>query len=55
MAHFFPQIEVKKHGTIIDEVEFTGITSTVKGRVFYPGLNEYNGEDCKSGFKTLSH
>ena len=55
MAHLFPQIEVKKHGTIIDEMEFTGITSTVKVCVSYPGLNKCNGEAFNSGFKTLPH
>jgi hypothetical protein len=54
-AHLFPQIDVKKHGTLIDKIEFTGITSTVKGCVSYPGLNEYNGEAFNSGFKTLPH
>jgi hypothetical protein len=39
VAHLFPQIEVIKHGTLIDEIEFAGIASTVKGRVSYPGLN----------------
>jgi len=29
-AHLFPQIEVKKHGPLIDEIEFTGIASTIK-------------------------
>jgi len=55
VAHLFPQIEVKNHGTLIDEIEFTGMASTVKGCVSYPGLNEYNGEAFNSGFKTSAH
>ena len=55
VAHLFPQIEVKKHGTLIDEIEFTGIASTAKECVSYPGLNEHNGEVFHSGFKTSAH
>ncbi len=51
----FPQTEVKKHGTLIDELEFSGIASTVKGCVSYPRSNEFNGKDFNSGFKTFSH
>jgi len=55
VAHLFPQIEVKKHGTLIDEIDFTGVASTVKGCVSYPGANEYNGKAINSGFKTFAH
>jgi hypothetical protein len=55
VAHLFPQIEVKKHGTLIDEIDFAGIASTVKGCVSYPGADEYNGRAVNSGFKTLPH
>ena len=54
-AHLFPQIEVKKHGPLIDEIEFTGIASTIKWCVSYPGLHEYNGRAFNSGFKTSTH
>jgi hypothetical protein len=55
LVHLFPQIEVKKHGTLIDEIDFTGIASTVKGCVSFPGADEYNGKDINSGFKTFAH
>ena len=55
LAHLFSHIEVKKHSTLIDEIEFPGITSTVKGCLFYPGLNAYSGEAMNSGFKTPIH
>ena len=55
VAHLFNQIEVRKHGILIDEIEFTGITSTIKGCVAYSGLNEYNGEAFNSGFKVPIH
>ena len=51
----FPQIEVRKHNTIIDEVDFTGIASTIKGCVSYPGADEYNNMAINSGFKTFAH
>jgi hypothetical protein len=55
VAHLFPQIKVKKHGTLIDYIDFTGIASTVKGCVSYPGADEYNGKIINSGFKTFAH
>ena len=55
MAHMFSQIEVKKHNTIIDLVDFTGIANRVKGRVSYPGADEYNNMAINSGFKTFAH
>ena len=55
VAHLFPQIEVKKHGALIDETNFTGIASTVRGCVSYPGADEYNGKAINSGFKTFAH
>ena len=55
VAHLFPQIEVRKHGTLIDEIEFAGIASTVKGSVSHPGLNEFNGNVVNSVFKTFPH
>ena len=48
------QIEVKKHSTVFYEIEFTGFASTVKGCVYYPELNEHNGEVFNSGFKTYA-
>jgi hypothetical protein len=39
VAHLFTQIEVKKHGTLIDDIDFPGIASTIKGCVELPGLN----------------
>jgi hypothetical protein len=38
VAHLFSQIEVKKHNTLIDDIEFPGIARTIKGRVEYPVL-----------------
>jgi len=55
VAHMFPQMEVKKHNTIIDAIDFTGIASTIKGCVSYPGADEYNGRAINSGFKTFVH
>ena len=55
VAHLFPQIEVKKHNVIIDEIAFAGIASTIKGSVSYPGADEYNGKAVNSGFKTFAH
>jgi hypothetical protein len=55
VAHLFSQIEVKKHRTLIADVEFAGIASTVIGCVEYPGLNMYNGKAVNSGFKTNIH
>jgi hypothetical protein len=55
VAHLFPQTEIKKHGTIIDEIEFIGIGSTNKGCVSYPGLKEFSGITFNSGFKTSAH
>lgn len=54
VAHLFPQIEVKKHGTLIDEIDFAGIASTVKGCVSYPGADEYNSNAVNSGLKTFA-
>ena len=50
VGHLFSHIQVKKHGTLIDEIEFPGIASTVEGCVEYPGLNVYNGKALASGF-----
>ena len=55
VAHLFPQIEVKKHNAIIDEIDFTGIASTIKGCVSYPVADEYNSRAVNSGFKTFAH
>ena len=38
VANLFSHIEVKKHGTVIDEIDYPGIVSTVKGCVEYPGV-----------------
>ena len=54
VAHLYPQIEVKKHGTLIDDIEFPGIAGTIKGCVELPGLNVYNGKAINSGFETHS-
>ena len=55
VAHLFPQIQVKKHSTVIDEIWFTGIPSTVKGCVSYSGVDIYNGETENSGFRVRIH
>jgi hypothetical protein len=54
VAHLFSQIDVRKQGTLIDDIEFPGIASTIKGCVQYPGLNIYNGKAIKSSFETHS-
>jgi hypothetical protein len=54
VAPLFTQIEVQKHGTLIDDNEFPGIASTIKGCVELPGLNVYNGKAINSGFETHS-
>ena len=51
----FSQIEVKKRNTVIDDIEFPGILSTIKGCVEYPGLNVYNGNAITSGFKSHNY
>jgi hypothetical protein len=51
VAPSFSQIEVKKI-TLIDDIEYPGITSTVKGCVEHAGLNVYNGKAMTSGFKS---
>jgi hypothetical protein len=55
VAQMFPQIEVKKHNTLIDEIDYTGVASTVKGCVSYTGPNESNDYAINSGFKSLPH
>ena len=55
VANLFPKIEVKKHGTIIDKVDFAGVTSTVQECVSYSGPNEYNGKTFNSGFNKFAH
>ena len=55
MIHLYLQIEFKKHGTVIDEIEYTGFVSTVIGGVSYSGIKTYNGEVFNSGFKILPH
>jgi len=55
VAHLFSNIEVKKHNTAVDEIDFPGIASTVKGCVEYPGLNVYNGNAITSGFKSHNY
>jgi hypothetical protein len=54
VAHLFSQIEVRKHGTLIDDIEFPGIASTIKGCSEYPGINVFNGKAINSGFETHS-
>jgi hypothetical protein len=54
VAHKFPQIEVKKHGTIFYEIDFTGIANTVKGCLSYPGADEYKSKAVNSGLKTFA-
>jgi len=55
VAHLFSHIEVKKHNTLIDEIDYPGIASTVKGCVECPGLNVYNGKAINSGFKSHNY
>jgi hypothetical protein len=55
VAHLFSQIEVKKHGTLVDDVENPGIASTVKCFVEYLGLNVYNGKAATFGFKSHNY
>ena len=54
VAHLFSHIEVKKHKTLIDEIQYPGIARSVKGCSEYPGLNTYNGKAVNSDFKTHS-
>ena len=55
VANHFPQIGVKKSGTIIDRVDFAGVTSTVQGCVSYSGPSEYNGKALNSVFNKFVH
>jgi len=52
VAHLFSHIEVKIHDTLIDEIDYPGIASTLKECFEYPGLNVYNGKAITSGFKS---
>ena len=51
----FPQIVFKKHNTLIDEIDYTGVASTVKGCVSYTGPYESNVYAINSGFKSFAH
>jgi len=55
VANLFTHIEVKKHASTVDEVDYPGIASTVKGCVEYPGLSVYNGKAITSGFKSRNY
>ena len=55
VTNVFPQMEVKKHDTLIDEIDFAGIASAVKGRVSYPGPSEYNINAFNSDFNKFVH
>jgi len=55
VAHLISHIEVTKHNTIIDEIDYPGIVSTVEGCVEYPGLNIYNGKPITSGFRSHNY
>jgi len=45
VAHLLSHIEVKKQNINIDEIEYPGIASTIKGCSVYPGLHTYNGKE----------
>lgn len=53
VSHLFSQIEVKKHNTLIDEVEYAGVASTVKCAASYPGAHIYSATAMKSGMKSM--
>jgi hypothetical protein len=55
VAHLFSQIEFKKHGVLIDDVENPGIDSTIKCCVESPGLNVSNGKAVTSGLKSHNY
>ena len=48
VAYLFSNIIVKKNGKVLDECEYVGITSTIKGVVSY--LVDQNGPTINSGF-----
>lgn len=50
IAHLFSQIEVKKHSTQLDEIEFTGQASTIKGCISF--ASNLNGSQASSGFES---
>lgn len=50
VGHLFSQIEVKKHNKLLDEIEYPGQASTVKGTVSFSLDN--NGPTINSGFQS---
>ncbi|KAL1487558.1 hypothetical protein ABEB36_015777 [Hypothenemus hampei] len=50
VAHLFSHIEVKKHNKLLDEIEYPGQASTVKGTVSFSLDN--NGPTINSGFQS---
>lgn len=50
VAHLFSHIEVKKHNKLLDEIEYPGQASTIKGCVSYS--SDQNGSLSNSGFRT---
>lgn len=50
VAHLFSEIEVKKHNKVLDQIEFVGVASTVKGTVSYSLDN--NGPTINSGYQS---
>ena len=55
VVHQFPQTAVRKNCTLIDEIEFAGIASTIKGCASYYGLRYNNAETVYTGFMVPIH
>jgi len=55
VAHLFSHKEVKKHNATIDEIEYPGLASNIKGCSEYPRLHTYNGRAGGSGFHSHNY
>jgi len=50
VPHLFTEIEVKKHNKLLDQIEYVGVASTIKGTVSYS--LDGNGPTINSGFQS---
>src|SRR3978361_519159 len=50
VSHLFTEIEVKKHNKLLDQIEYVGVASTIKGTVSYS--LDGNGPTINSGFQS---
>jgi hypothetical protein len=55
VGHLFSKIEIRKHGTLIDDIDYPGIASTVKVCVEYSGIDANNSKAINAGFYVNPH